>query len=290
LIDSAGYNYFNRPFLYKMRIKLFAAFLIVGIAAFFVTPADGQVVFQQNFSSSTNLADYVGTGTNQFNAISSSGAGFSWSLNNGRLRAARTGNAGTLARTTDLATSFGAIYQFSITPVDLTSVTTTAITFQVGSGFTTNNSVDPIASTHSRFAINFANTTTDAFTVRDIAGGTNGSGTFTGTQNIFFVVNNTGGSFSYTAPDGSVHAVANDTWDLWVGTSQQFNDAAATTGSVSPTDFKLTYPTGTGSIEFDNFVVTAIPEPSTWIGGALAVAFVAFLQRRRIRLLLARNY
>jgi hypothetical protein len=38
--------------------------------------------------------------------------------------------------------------------------------------------------------------------------------------------------------------------------------------------------------------VTAVPEPSTWIGGALAVAALAYLQRRRLKklFLLRRAY
>ena len=122
---------------------------------------------------------------------------------------------------------------------------------------------------------------------RDINTSTNGATTFTGMQNVFFVVNNTGSTFTYTAPDASSQMVANDTWDLWVGSTQQFNDRAATTGTISPTDFKMTWSAGVGTIQFDNFSITAIPEPSTWLAGALALGAIGFMRaRRRVRAVL----
>jgi hypothetical protein len=36
-------------------------------------------------------------------------------------------------------------------------------------------------------------------------------------------------------------------------------------------------------------VVTAVPEPGTWVGGALAAAFAAYKQRRRFAQMLRRS-
>ena len=53
------------------------------------------------------------------------------------------------------------------------------------------------------------------------------------------------------------------------------------------TVFSISYTGGDGN----DIVLTAlsapVPEPSTWIGGALAIAGLAFTQRRRLRKLIA---
>jgi hypothetical protein len=196
-------------------------------------------------------------------------------------------NTGEFSRTTDLATSLGGIYQFSINVTSLTGAGTSSLVFQVGSNFTTLNSAETNANTHSRFSINLLTTpTANSYMFRDINTSTNGTNTFTGMENVFFVVNNTGSTFTYTAPDASSQMVANDTWDLWVGTTQQFNDRAATTGTISPTDFKMTWSAGAGTIQFDNFSITAILEPSTWLASALALGAIACSQRKRIAAML----
>jgi len=62
-----------------------------------------------------------------------------------------------------------------------------------------------------------------------------------------------------------------------------FNDQAAATATIAPTDFKLLWQAlGTATIQFDNFTVIAIPEPSTWLAGALALGAIGFMQRRRL--------
>jgi hypothetical protein len=184
-----------------------------------------------------------------------------------------------------LLTSLGAIYQFSINVTSVTTGATSALQFQVGSGFSsTANSAEATTSTHSRFSISLATSpTANSYMFRDINTSTNGATTFTGLQNVFFVVNNTGTTFTYTAPNAASQTVANDPWDLWIGTSQQFNDRAATTPSISPTDFKMIWSGGTGTIQFDNFSVTAIPEPSTWIAAAMALLAIEWSRRRRTR-------
>ena len=45
---------------------------------------------------------------------------------------------------------------------------------------------------------------------------------------------------------------------------------------------------GTGAYLADG-EVAPVPEPSTWIGGALAIAAVAFTQRRRLRNVIPRR-
>jgi hypothetical protein len=45
------------------------------------------------------------------------------------------------------------------------------------------------------------------------------------------------------------------------------------------TVFSVSYTGGDGN----DIVLTVVPEPSTWVGGVLAIAGLAFTQRRRLR-------
>ena len=234
-------------------------------------------LFQQDFSSSTTVSNYANatTPTNgQFNAISTSGAGTVLSINttgSNKLRFARTGNAGAFSRTTDFSpTPSSLLYRFDMTLSSNSTATTNAATFQIGSGFGTANSTETNASTHSRLGVNFT-TTAGQFSLRDIVGGTS-SANFTGTQTITWAINNSGSPLTYKAPDGSFETVANDTQDIWVGTTKVFNDIAATTNTQTLTDLKFVISGANGTIDFDNFLVDPIPSiptssAATSIGG-----------------------
>jgi hypothetical protein len=255
--------------------------LIVALAS---GDAYGQVVFSQDFSAGGTTATYTGSGANQFDGITTANSSnLAWSITSNTLQGVRsnsTTSAGEFSRTTDLPTISGAIYEFSINVISSTSNATSALVFRVGSGFTTSNADEVNANTHSRFGVNL--TSTGGYQFRDIGAGTNSS-TFSGSNNVFFVVNNTGTLFSYTAPNGSSATTANDTWDLWVGTTSVFNDIAATTATVSPTDFKMLWAAagGLATIQFDNFRVTAIPEPSTWMACTIAICLLGYTPLRR---------
>ncbi|MGC1321082.1 MAG: hypothetical protein WA849_02765 [Candidatus Udaeobacter sp.] len=64
-------------------------------------------------------------------------------------------------------------------------------------------------------------------------------------------------------------------------------------GTVTGSDgtvFQVSYTGGTGGNDIVLTVVqAAVPEPSTWMGGTLAIAGLAFMQRRRLRKLIARH-
>ena len=56
------------------------------------------------------------------------------------------------------------------------------------------------------------------------------------------------------------------------------------------TVFSVSYTGGDGNDIVLTAVAAPVPEPSTWIGGTLAIAGLAFTQRRRLRKLIARRY
>jgi hypothetical protein len=53
------------------------------------------------------------------------------------------------------------------------------------------------------------------------------------------VANNSGSQFSYTSPSGSTETVADNAFDLWIGTTRWGNDIAASNNSAGLTDFKF---------------------------------------------------
>jgi autotransporter-associated beta strand protein len=73
--------------------------------------------------------------------------------------------------------------------------------------------------------------------------------------------------------------INNDSNDAVVGTFLQ--GSSVTSGSNT---FSINYAGGTGN----DVVLTVVPEPSTWVAGFLAVAFVVYTQRRRLTQILRR--
>ena len=189
---------------------------------------------------------------------------------------------GAITRSTDLPTVGGAIYRFSLNVTAPPSAQAlSALSFQVGAGFDTSAATAAVASTHSQFAVNL--NADGSYVFRDSTAHVNASKAFTGAQNVFFVVNHTGSGLNYLAPDGTTQSVQNDKWDLWVGVSRQFDEAAATTANLAPTDFKMTWSGGDGSIRFDNFSVTPVPEPNALLGSLVLIAAAGGICGRRMR-------
>jgi hypothetical protein len=69
------------------------------------------------------------------------------------------------------------------------------------------------------------------------------------------------------------------------GTFAQGSTVVGSDGTV----FSISYVGGTGNDIVLTVVQAAVPEPSTWIEGTLAIAGLAFTQRRRLRKLIARR-
>lgn len=259
----------------RNSLPVIVALVFIGTCASF-SQAFGQLVFEQSFSAGGVVGDYDDGVTNEFDGITTSGGGFVWSLDSGRILGTRSANAGALTRSTDLATGSGAIYEFTIDVESITTPATTAAAFYAGSSLTNANSPPANPNVHSRFGINL--TGTNSFQVRDIGNSNTFPTVFSGLQSLFFVVNNSGNSFTYTAPGGGTESLGNDAWDLWVGSTRAFNDIAATTGAISPTDFKLLFDGAVGSAFFDEFRVTAIPEPAALF--SLFVGWMLIASRR----------
>ena len=249
------------------RNLLFSKTALVFLMTLSSVWGSGQL-FQQQFGSSTTVSDYVQSSTpsnGQFNAISSSGTGWTWSINNEKLRFNwSAANNGSATRTTDFGGNpTSLMIRFDLQISNNSLATTGAFYFSIGDGYTTANSGPAGTLTHSRFAIN-TTTTNGTFAIRKNESTAANSSSLSGNQTITWVINNSGSSMSYTAPDGSSETVANDTWDIWAGTTKIFNDIAALTSTQLLNELKIYGNTSaTVTTDIDNFLIDPIPSIST---------------------------
>ena len=256
------------------RARAFLSVAMLGLVTAGLLPARAAVLFTQDFASGGTPSTYVSTTPNngQWNAISSSGAGATWSVNANALQVVRSGNAGAFTRTTDFSPTPGATAsRWTFTVSSSGGAGTAVAVWQLGSGFTTANSAEANASVHSRVGLNFT-ATSGQFQLRDIGGGVN-SATFSGSQTILWVVNNSGSSMTYKAPDGTDESVANDKADVWVGTTRALDEVAATTASQTLTDWKFVQSAGTSTLLLDDFLLDPVPTaPSSSAGSSVTTS------------------
>jgi hypothetical protein len=213
-------------------------------------------LFSQNFNSSSTLSTYINSSSpsiGQFNAITTS-SGTTASITSSALQFVRTGGTGSFSRTSNLSpVPSGIIYKFDLN-VTASSNTGTVARWQVGSGFGTSNSAEPDNNCYAQFAIDFR--TGNNFRINDLKNN-NTSSNFTGgtSRTITWVLNKSGATLSYNAPDGTVKTVANDRTDLWVGNSRVITgDNVDDNGNIS--DLKFVMSNGTGTILMDNISIT----------------------------------
>lgn len=248
--------------------------------------SQAQVVFSQSFSSGDGNAIYTGTGANQFDGIPA-GTGNAFVVNSGALRTTKT-DAGSTAinRVTDLTALSGKAgsfqFDFSVSGVTTNNITNDLI-FLVGSGL--SNTTGQGSGIYQQYNIDLLGGAT--FSVA------NSSGVFSGLQTITFDLNKTASTVNFPAPGGGTLALASNYFAVFVGTTNVFGAGGQQpvgvlgTGNTGfdITEFRLRYQsTGdNGTVTADNFVVTVVPEPSTYalLGVGLAGLGAVVARRRR---------
>jgi hypothetical protein len=224
--------------------------------------------FSQDFSFSTSVADYVSLSPNnqQLTSIQATGALAGVAISGGALVLSRNGgNVAYFARTSNFSSVPNLLlieFDFAI-PVSTASVTSGAI-FRLGRNYTDDGTIPANADTYARIGVNLTGNANE-FQFRDISNGTN-SPTFSGTQRITWLLNNTSLSTTYIAPNGSSQSVAPAKFDLWVGNDLVF-DEVDRLSNVAVEDIKLMFSAGEGSLSFDNFTIKnwQIPLPLEWL-------------------------
>lgn len=226
------------------------------------------VVFQQDFESSTSVASYVNSsspGTGQFNDITAEANGGAWTINQGRLQLQRTGisstdNGAGITRYTDFAGPPSVLH----------------LTFDVGvSGWTTSPyQSNALSVSIGRYTglidYNSGGVVADVFQNVTISG--NGPGSFTvatggvesaalaadgGLHRVALFLNKTATATEYRAPDGTLKPLRANGAALWVDGAAVVLDGVAMNGSSSSlSDLRLRWASqDNGSWLIDNVVV-----------------------------------
>ncbi len=225
-------------------------------------------LFQQNFSSSTTVADYINAtpGSGQFNAMTADGAAFTKSITNGALRFSKTASASFYLYRNFVLVANPTFVQlkFDFEAVTLGTNTTANnpyLTAVIGSGFSSSST-----GTTSNYAARFGFKSGASGGLRaycmDNTGTAPISSEFTGKQTFTFVINNSGVSQTYTDPNANQETVASGKADIWIGTVKFANEYAlkntdAVKGVISGIKIQSGIAAdGNGDFDFDNIEFT----------------------------------
>jgi hypothetical protein len=223
---------------------------------------------EQNFTASTTVADYVDAttpGSTKFTYIGSSGDATVSAANNKLdfTHSADTDNGPSctyaFARSIDYSPTPDALiirFDISVSGND-TETNTAALYVGDGTNFTDALSFPANAACFSRIGINHT-ANPGEFKIRNIATSSSSS-VLTGTQRITWVVNSSGATKYYQGPDGSNASIADNKVDIWIGTTNTFNDVAAQTNDISLNKIKFSgWARRLGTTSIDNFLVEPI--------------------------------
>jgi hypothetical protein len=219
--------------------------------------------FSQDFLANTTITSYasIPASANQFTEIPTV-TGITTTITNGRYQLAKSGTTAVnyrFGRGGDFASEPKSLYcQFNFGVVTAAAVTkNNAIVLSLGgTGIVDGVAVPTATNTYAKLNFNLiAGGLT--FQLND---GTTNSANFTGNQDITYVMNNTGATFTYVAPDGTNETLGNDLFDVWVGITKVFNDRPVTTGTqtIKRFRFDLTQDAAVANsptISFDNFLM-----------------------------------
>lgn len=260
---------FNQNRMNSRNSVPFAA--VLGILLFISTGQFSMAqLYQQQYNTtlantsnaSITTGTYCGSSPTsaQFNFIGSNGSGCSFEVpaSTQKLTFVRTANVGIFTRSTDFSpVPSAAFYKFDLTVSGNSVAQTNAAVFQMGFSFGTAYSADNSTQSHANLGVNLSSTDGE-FSLRNAAN-TASTANFSGTQTICWVINNTGASLTYIAPDGSSQAVADDKEDVWVGNTLAFDETAAFDPLRSLRNIKFVFNAGSAKIELDNFTVAPVP-------------------------------
>ena len=251
------------------------------------------VVFSQNFSSvgagsvayaadtkreymagGTTITGIVGSGANEFTYIGQAkkgNAGVAVNSSTGGNSVDATGmfqaycnNTGgnyALVRNSDFAATAPTALKVSmkIWFQQGSSGSDYSVTFAVGDGFSNSYSAPDASNVHSGFSIlNNSNAYLSAYKSKTVLSGTNKL-TQGSDLTMVWVINNSGQTLSYTDPASNTSTLANDKFDVWIGTTRFIAGANATTASKALQELYIGDPAGKNhQLRLDDIVVTDI--------------------------------
>ena len=244
-----------------MKKLILSLLLITGITA----TGYGQL-FTQNFSGTTTVSDYVNSAgeINKFTAVSSTAGTNPISITGaGAMRFTKTGSGtGYAVRNVDFSASAPSVLKVSLSFHAVLSATagTTQAQLYVGAGYANSATAPTAATTHSKLVFNFGNSNDFSISAPNAPTGT--TALYNTKQNLTWLINNSGSTITYTAPDGiTTKTLDNDKWDLYVGATGTpvLADKTAETGSatVALQNFYFRYDTGSlnATIDIDDILI-----------------------------------
>ncbi|MCS7018399.1 MAG: T9SS type A sorting domain-containing protein [Cytophagales bacterium] len=117
---------------------------------------------------------------------------------------------------------------------------TNAAELMIGNGFTDDLTRHDPPTARLRFNLVNGN----QFSITHPDGTSTTSANQSGTQTLTWVVNRSGAAQTYTAPDGTSEGVANNTVDVWLGTTKFVNDIAMANSGQAINDIKFVFDNG----------------------------------------------
>jgi hypothetical protein len=244
---------------------------VTGLLTALVLPATADL-FTQDFSSSTVVADYVDATAptkNQFSLIN----GPVWSIEAGRIKMVKpAGSAGNLRRWVAMEGTPVSAMSFSF------DMEVTGFSEAAGTRLYTGVIGEPVGGGNWMAWGIDATGVANEWTVKGA------SQTFTGEQTIRIELNATGADLDYTDPLGGTQTLADNSYDIWVGTTLVID--GNTDNFVTPenqlTSFTFGMPSEpAATYYFDNFSV--VPEPATLglfgLSSGLLLAFRKIVNR-----------
>jgi hypothetical protein len=282
---------------------------ILGILVAISSSAWSQILFSQNFSSSSVFTNYFNAtspdsgqfntytlGTNVSNPFFTNQIASQTMRFLGRTNAGANGGA-SFVRSTDLNPNPSAVqfsFRFGLSgsyaTSSVASITAGFMTFGLGNGYTnevfgtaagTVNAVDSLA----RVTMNL-NNTAQQWRFTDLTrGGSTAWFTLGALQTFTMAVNTSGVEVTFTNPAGVAMTLSNNQYASWINTTD-FR-TASTVGNLDmlAEDFKFSLPVSpvlTNSVFiFDDFQVLQIPEPSVSLLVLMGIgAFLVYRLRR----------
>ncbi|SFE81501.1 beta strand repeat-containing protein [Thermoflexibacter ruber] len=264
----------NIKFYEKIDFKNIYVLIFIGLLFSISDKSYGQLLMQ-NFSSSATVSDYVSTTPNntQFTSINAT-TGSTVSIVGERLEFARTsGGEGWFSRSVSFSTvPTTLMVQFNMEAMTTGGTQTTACLVKVGDGLNDiGTPLDANTTIFARFGINFT-ATAGQFSLRNIDAGMN-SGNFTGKQTITFVMNKSGANLTYVAPTGTNRTLANNAYDVYIGTTLFINAAAALTPTVDLANFKFNFRStiNNTSLRIDNIYINSLNGTGSLPSGTFSI-------------------
>lgn len=257
--------------------------------------ANAQILLYQDFSTSTVVADYVGTGQNQFDFIGTSGTGASsiyFNATSGKLTFQRSGPTLAMVKTTALSTPSPTLLRigFKINAPFGSLLTGTNAIFYVGNGlFAGAATTGEVATTnrHSIFGVTFGanvpNTcggtavNTKEFYIRSTSTvPVVNSPNYICEKEINWFINNSGTTITYADMAGGMSTLVDDAADIWVGNTRVFAAIPAVNPAATLDNFKFLFNNGDGAITIDDLIMmtgaNALPVAISSIKAAMSGA------------------